>query len=55
MKFPRARENEAATDRRNLLKILLLLGPFTVLAAGCDHHRAHEEDEDPFKREGGGY
>ena len=56
MKPISAKENEAVIDRRKLLKIMLLLGPFTALASACDHSRQYEETEEPLKqRQGGGY
>lgn len=42
------------TDRRTLLKVLLLLGPVTVLVSACRHHRPNEPREEPERR-GDGY
>ena len=44
------------TDRRTLLRTLLLLGPLTVLVSACKHYVPYEEKEEPLKqRQGGGY
>ena len=56
MKPISAKENEAVIDRRKLLRILLLLGPFTALASACEHRGQYEETEEPLtQRQGGGY
>jgi len=42
------------TDRRTLLKTLLLLAPLTALVSACRHHGRYQPPEEPERR-GGGY
>lgn len=54
---PVQREAKILVARRKLLEVLLFLAPAIGLASACEHRQPKEDEknEDPFKREGGGY